>query len=108
MTQLAILFLALAILILAAGAFFFLRTNRPHAASNTEELLLREAVVVEAVAPGMQGRAEIRSGDSPKMRLKIRAVDASQAFVRGQAVRIIDVEGDTCIVESSDQEHLAR
>jgi hypothetical protein len=78
------------------------------AASVPEAILLEEAVVIEPVAPGMEGKAEIRKRGARPLRLRVRATDASQAFARGTKVRVIDLREGTCIVEGADQEHLVR
>jgi hypothetical protein len=74
----------------------------------SEAILLEEAVVVEPVAPGMEGRAEIRKPGSKPLRLRVRATDASQAYARGTKVRVIDLREEICIIESADEVHLVR
>jgi hypothetical protein len=85
-----------------------LLAGRGEAASVPETILLEEAVVIEPVAPGMEGKAEIRRrGDKP-LQLRVRATDASQAFARGTKVRVIDLREGMGIIESADEEHLVR
>jgi hypothetical protein len=76
--------------------------------SASEEILLEEAVVIEPVAPGMEGKAEIKKQGVKPLLLRVRATDASQAFVRGARVRVIDLNEGTCIVEGADEVHLVR
>jgi membrane protein implicated in regulation of membrane protease activity len=73
-----------------------------------ETILLEEAIVIEPVAPGMEGKAEVRKRGSKPLELRIRATDASQAFVRGTKVRVIDLREGLGIVESADEVHLVR
>jgi membrane protein implicated in regulation of membrane protease activity len=74
----------------------------------SEEILLEEAVVVEPIAPGMEGRAEIRKQGAKPLLFRVRATDASQAFARGARVRVIDLREGTCIIEGADEVHLVR
>jgi hypothetical protein len=74
----------------------------------SESILLEEAVITEPVAPGMEGRAELRRQGAKPLPLRVRATDASQVFARGSRVRIIDLQGGLCVIESADEEHLAR
>jgi hypothetical protein len=76
--------------------------------SQPEAILLEEAVVVEPVAPGMEGKAEIRKRGAKPLRLRVRATDASQAFARGAKVRVIDMREGMCIIEGADVVHLVR
>jgi membrane protein implicated in regulation of membrane protease activity len=76
--------------------------------SASEEVLLEEAVVVEPVAPGMEGKAEIRKQGVKPVLFRVRATDASQAFARGSRVRVIDLREGTCIIEGADEVHLVR
>jgi membrane protein implicated in regulation of membrane protease activity len=71
-----------------------------------ESLLLEEMTVVEPVAPGMEGKAEIRKRGAGPATLRVRATDDSQAFVRGAKVRVIDFRDGCCYVESADEVHL--
>ena len=101
------------IVALAAGIAVFLmfralRSGGVAAPSNPETLLLEEAIVTEPVAPGMEGKAEIRRQGSGTLALRIRATDESQAFARGAKVRVIDFREGCCYIESSDEEHLVR
>lgn len=98
--------LALALcLTLAALA---IRKGRRAPELKAEAILLEEAVVTQPVAPGLEGRASLRRPGGQGLPIKVRATDGSQAFARGDRVRIIDVSGGVCIVESADQEHRAR
>jgi hypothetical protein len=78
------------------------------AAAAHETMLLEEAVVIEPVAPGMVGKAEIRKPGAQPLRFKVRATDASQAYARGTKVRVIDLREEVCIIESADEVHLVR
>ena len=105
--------LVIVIVALAAGLAVFLmvralRSGGVAAAANPEALLLEEAIVTEPVAPGMEGKAEIRRQGSGPLALRIRATDDSQAFARGAKVRVIDFREGCCYIESSDEEHLVR
>ena len=73
-----------------------------------EAILLEEAVVIEPVAPGMEGKAEIRKGGSKPLKLRVLANDASQAYARGTKVRVIDLREGLCIIEGADEVHLVR
>jgi membrane protein implicated in regulation of membrane protease activity len=101
---LAALLAALAILL--ALRVFRDRSRRP--VPEEESLLLEEAIVVEPVAPGLEGRAEIRKDGAEPRSLRIRASDSAQAFARGARVRVIDYREGCCFIESADQEHLVR
>ncbi len=74
----------------------------------TETILLEEAVITEPVAPGLEGKAEIRKRGAAPLALRVRATDASQAYARGSKVRVIDLRDGLCIIEGAEQEHLAR
>jgi hypothetical protein len=97
---------------LAAGiaAVLVLRAIAPRKAQlpGPEALLLEEAVITEPVAPGMEGRAELRKRGSKPLPLRVRATDSSQAFARGAMVRVIDLQDGCCIIEGSDEIHLVR
>ena len=94
----------LAVFLLVRG----LRVGVGGAVPGTEALLLQELVVVEPVAPGMEGKAELRRRGAGAAVLSVRATDAGQAFVRGARVRVIDVREGCCYVESADEVHLVR
>jgi hypothetical protein len=101
------------VVILAAllAAFLLLRSLRGGsggAVPSPEAILLQELVVVEPVAPGMEGKAELRRRGSSPATLRVRATDSSQAFVRGAKVRVIDLREGCCYVESADEVHLVR
>jgi hypothetical protein len=74
----------------------------------SESFLLEEAVVVEPVAPGMEGRAEIRKRGAKPVLFRVRATEESLAFARGARVRVIDLREGICIVEGADAVHLVR
>jgi membrane protein implicated in regulation of membrane protease activity len=74
----------------------------------SESFLLEEAVVVEPVAPGMEGRAEIRKRGAKPVLFRVRAMEDSLAFARGARVRVIDLREGICIVEGADAVHLVR
>jgi hypothetical protein len=76
--------------------------------SPTEAILLEEAIVTEPVAPGLEGKAEIRRPGAGSLTLRVRAADASQAFARGSKVRVIDLREGLGIIEGADEEHLVR
>jgi hypothetical protein len=91
--------------------FFVVRSIRPShgpAFPSAEATLLEEAIVTEPVAPGMEGKAEIRKRGANPLQLRVRAIDGSQVYPRGSLVRVIDLREGVCIVEGADQEHLAR
>jgi membrane protein implicated in regulation of membrane protease activity len=99
--------------VLAAGLAVLLvlrslRSRRREAQAATNALLLEEATVTEPIAPGMEGRAEIRKGGAEPLALRVRATDSAQAFARGARVRVIDFREGCCFIESADEEHLAR
>lgn len=102
------------VIIAAASAlalYLAVRASFPRAAASVvvpEAILLEEAVVVEPVAPGMEGKAEIRKGGSKPLRLRVLANDASQAYARGTKVRVIDLREGLCIIEGADEVHLVR
>jgi hypothetical protein len=104
---------SIVIIIVAAAALFvlalrFLRGKPAPSVPTAESILLEEAVIVEPVAPGMEGKAEISKPGSPVISLRVRATDASEVFARGAKVRIIDLHEGLCIIEGADKEHLAR
>lgn len=105
-------YIRIALIVLAAAIavflFFFARSLRRGGTPSPEALLLEEATVTEPIAPGLEGRAELRKRGSPTVVLRVRATDSSQAFARGSMVRVIDMREGCCIVESSDQVHLVR
>jgi hypothetical protein len=96
---------AIAILYIAVRALF---PGEERADSASEDILLEEAVVVEPIAPGMEGKAEIRRQGAKPVLCLVRATDASQAFARGAKVRVIDLREGTCIIEGADEVHLVR
>ena len=104
--------LNIVIVVLAVGlaATFAFRASRKRGktAFASEALLLEEAIITEPIAPGMEGRAEIRKPGAEPLALRVRASDASQVFVRGAMVRVIDFRKGCCFIESSDEEHLVR
>jgi hypothetical protein len=98
---------------LAAGfaAFIVIRARRPRGGASprrSEDLLLEDAIVTEPVAPGMEGRAEIRKEGAEPLLLRVRANDSAQAFARGSAVRVIDLREGCYVIEGADEEHLVR
>jgi hypothetical protein len=105
-----------AIIALAVGfaAFLSLRALRPGAlrrgpaTPTAEALLLEEAVVTEPIAPGLEGKAELRKPGARPLPLRVRAADPSQVFARGSRVRVIDLREGCCIIESADEVHLVR
>ena len=107
-----------AIIVLAVGfaAFLSLRALRPGSLSRgergalprAEALLLEEAVVTEPIAPGLEGRAELRKPGAKPLPLRVRAGDPYQVFARGSRVRVIDLREGCCIIENADQVHLVR
>jgi hypothetical protein len=108
MTPLLIAFAALAaalILVLALRALAGSRRVRPCV---SEAVLLEEAVVTEPVAPGLEGKAEVRKRGADPLQLRVRASDAAQVFARGSKVRVIDLRDGLGIVEAADEEHLVR
>lgn len=102
------LFIALASALCAAMSVFALRGRGKSGKLEAQAVLLEEAVVTEPVAPGLEGRASLTRPGAPSTSITVKAIDACQAFARGDRVRIIDVVGGLCIVESADQEHRAR
>jgi hypothetical protein len=95
----------------ALALFFIVRALRPGvgaAPSATEAVLLEEAVITEPVAPGMEGKAEIRRRGADPLILRVQASDSSQAYARGAKVRVIDLRDGLCIIEGAEQEHLVR
>jgi hypothetical protein len=104
--------LVVVIALAAALILFFvvraIRSNHEPTFPSAEATLLEEAIVTEPVAPGMEGKAEIRKRGADPVHLRVRATDGSQAYARGSLVRVIDLREGVCIVEGADQEHLAR
>lgn len=108
--------LTIAIIALAAGfaVFLFVRGRRGVSGAAgrlspaPESLLLEEAIVTEPIAPGMEGKAELRKHGSRPLPLRVRAMDADQAFARGAKVRVIDFREGCCFVENADEVHLVR
>jgi membrane protein implicated in regulation of membrane protease activity len=98
----------LASVLCLAFAALAVRKGRQVPELKAEALLFEEAVVTQPVAPGLEGMASLCRPQVQGLSIKIKATDASQAFARGDRVRIIDVNGGVCIVESVDQEHRAR
>ena len=103
----------IAIIALAAAAALYvairsLLSGGAVSASPPEAILLEEAIVTMPVAPGMEGKAEIRKRGAKPLPLRIRATDASQAFARGAKVRVIDMREGMCIIENADEVHLVR
>lgn len=99
---------AIAAGIAALLALRSLRAGAGKARQESEAMLLEEAVITEPVAPGMEGRAEIRKPGSGALALRVRAADAAQAFARGSRVRVIDLRDGCCVIEGADEEHLVR
>ncbi len=104
--------LVIAIVALAAGLAAFLSVRGLRSAARPfpapEALLLEEAVVTEPIAPGMEGKAELRKRGSKPLPLRARAMDSDQAFARGAKVRVIDFREGCCYVENADEVHLVR
>lgn len=103
----------IAIIVLAAGlAAILLIRGRSGVAGfpppAPEALLLEEAVVTEPIAPGMEGKAELRRHGSKPLSLRARAMGSDQAFARGAKVRVIDYREGCCYVENADEVHLVR
>ena len=101
------------IIALAAGlAVFFsvraLRAGSNRASPSPEAFLLEEAIVTEPIAPGMEGKAELRRRGAKPLSLRARAMDSAQAFARGAKVRVIDYREGCCFIESADEVHLVR
>jgi hypothetical protein len=101
-----------AVLVLAAASAAYLalraRLARTGRNPNPESYLLEEATVVEPIAPGMEGKAELRKRGALPHVMRARATDAGQAFARGAKVRVIDYRDGCCFIESVDEEHLVR
>jgi hypothetical protein len=108
MPPLTLVIIGLALALCLAVAFMAMRRGGDSAPLQAETLLLEDAIVTEPVAPGLAGRAEIQKEGGAARNLKVKAIDPCQAFERGARVRIIDIQGDLCIVEAADQEHRAR
>jgi hypothetical protein len=105
--------LYIAIIALAAAFAVFLAFRAPGLGSSAtppapESFLLEEAVVTEPIAPGMEGKAELRKRGSKPLSLRVRATDSAQAFARGAKVRVIDLREGCCIIENADEVHLVR
>jgi membrane protein implicated in regulation of membrane protease activity len=99
------------VLALAAAAAVYLAFQAFRAKNRTktpspESILLEEATVTEPIAPGLEGRAEIRKGGAEPLSLRVRATDSNQAFARGDRVRVIDFREGCGFIESADEEHL--
>jgi hypothetical protein len=105
---LTIVVIVVASVLCLAIAIVALRGGRHSSELKAESILLEEAVVTEPVAPGLEGRASLHRPEAQPLSIKVKATDASQAFARGDRVRIIDVGKGVCTVESADQEHRAR
>jgi hypothetical protein len=106
-----VIYLAVIALAAIATLYIAVRTLYPgedKALPASEDILLEEAVIVEPVAPGMEGKAEIRKRGAKPILFRVRATDASQAFARGARVRVIDLREGTCFVEAADEVHLVR
>jgi hypothetical protein len=106
-----VIYIAVIALAAIATLFIAVRVLSPGeggADSASEEVLLEEAVVVEPIAPGMDGKAEIRKRGAKPVLFRARATDSSQAFARGSRVRVIDLCEGTGIVEGADEVHLVR
>jgi hypothetical protein len=106
-----IVYIALIVLAAVATLYIAVRALFPgegRADPASEEILLEEAVVVEPIAPGMEGRAEIKKQGAKPILFRVRATDSSQAFARGARVRVIDLREGTCIIEGADEVHLVR
>jgi hypothetical protein len=108
MSAVYVLIIVVAAVLALYVAFRALFPGGGEAASAPEAILLEEAVVVEPVAPGMVGKAEIRKPGSKPLCIRVRATDASQAYARGTKVRVIDLREEICIIESADEVHLVR
>jgi hypothetical protein len=108
MPPMLVVAIALAACLCATLALTAISARRKIPAPEAESILLEEAVVTEPVAPGLEGKAQLHRPDAPPLSLRIKATDASQAFARGDRVRIIDVTGGLCIIENADQKHQAR
>jgi hypothetical protein len=109
-------YIAIAVLAVGIAAFLSLRALRPGALRRgrgsalppAEALLLEEAVVTEPIAPGLEGKAELRKPGAKPLPLRVKAGDPSQVFARGSMVRVIDLREGCCIIESADEVHLVR
>ena len=105
------LYVVIIVLVLAFVAYFSihaLRSGRNRPAPSPEALLLEEAIVTQPIAPGMEGKAEIRKPGVLPIVLRVRTTDSAQAFARGAKVRIIDFRDGCWFIESADEEHLVR
>jgi hypothetical protein len=108
--MISLLGIAIGLALLGAGIAFVARraARRGREPSfKPEEFLLEEAVVTRLVAPGMIGKAELRRR-GVVTEILVKAVDGAQAFQRGARIRVIDLSGDTFLVEPADEEHLVR
>jgi hypothetical protein len=106
-------FLYIGVIALAAALAAFLALRALRAGGGEvqvapESFLLEEATVTEPIAPGMEGKAEIRKRGAGPLALRVRASDPAQAFARGSKVRVIDCREGCCFIESADEEHLVR
>lgn len=63
------------------------------------EFIMDEATVTVSVAPGAMGKAAIRRYGR-ETEVYVRAKDASAAFPRGSAVRIVDFDDDCYWIEA--------
>jgi hypothetical protein len=108
-------------LVSAAFAVFFVayylvaRGTPSSPADKPEALILEEAELVEALAPGLEGKARVlrraagsaRDGIAGKsLEVRVRGADESSAFTRGTRVRLIDWRAGVFLVEAADAEHL--
>jgi len=103
----------IAAIVLAAAAITYvavrsLRADKSTEGDLAEEILLEEAEIIEAVAPGLEGVAEIRRRGLKPLRFKARATDPSYVFARGSRVRVVDFQDGVGIVEGADEVHVVR
>jgi hypothetical protein len=106
-----VIYIVVIALVAASALYIAARSLFPaggRAVPASEEVLLEEAVIVELVAPGMEGKAEIRKHGAKPILFRVRATDESQAFARGARVRVIDLRDGAGLVEGADEVHLVR
>lgn len=109
---------ALFFLVLVPTLFLILvRTRRRGSAEGgrPEALILEEAEMLEAMAPGLEARARVisrRKGPAAKdvtghgLDVQVRGADPADAFERGARVRLLDWSEGVFTVEAADAEHL--
>lgn len=106
-------FLVLAFLVLRLS----MRAKGRASAERPEALILEEAELIDALAPGLAGRARLlgrRHGSAATgmagrgIRVQVRGADPAQAFASGSRVRLIDWSDGVFLVEAADAEHLVR